>query len=63
LRRQAKRLGVKPKAVIADAGYGGEENYAYLENNIKTIGDTINPHGLGGIQGLTCIEFLEIFAY
>ena len=32
LRRQAKRLGVKPKVVIADAGYGGEENYAYLEN-------------------------------
>jgi len=32
LRRQAKRLGVKPKAVIADAGYGGEENYRYLEN-------------------------------
>jgi transposase len=32
LRRQAKRLGVKPKTVIADAGYGGEENYAYLEN-------------------------------
>jgi transposase len=32
LRRQAKRLGLKPKAVIADAGYGGEENYAYLEN-------------------------------
>ena len=32
LRRQAKRLGVKPKTVIADAGYGGEENYQYLEN-------------------------------
>ena len=32
LRRQAKRLGVKPKVVIADAGYGGEENYRYLEN-------------------------------
>jgi len=32
LRRQAKRLGVKPKVAIADAGYGGEENYAYLEN-------------------------------
>jgi hypothetical protein len=32
LRRQAKRLGVKPKVVIADAGYGGQENYAYLEN-------------------------------
>jgi hypothetical protein len=36
LRRQAKRLGVKPKVVIADAGYGGEENYAYLENK-KTV--------------------------
>jgi len=32
LRRQAKRLGIKPKVVIADAGYGGEENYVYLEN-------------------------------
>jgi len=32
LRRQAKRLGRKPKVVIADAGYGGEENYTYLEN-------------------------------
>jgi hypothetical protein len=32
LKRQKKRLGVKPKAVIADAGYGSEENYAYLEN-------------------------------
>ena len=32
LRRQAKRLGVRPKVVIADAGYGGEENYRYLEN-------------------------------
>jgi hypothetical protein len=32
LMRQAKRLGVKPKVVIADAGYGSEENYAYLEN-------------------------------
>ena len=32
LRRQAGRLGVKPKAVITDAGYGSEENYRYLEN-------------------------------
>jgi hypothetical protein len=32
LRRQAKRLGVRPKAVTADAGYGGQENHAYLEN-------------------------------
>jgi transposase len=32
LRRQARRLGVKPEAVITDAGYGSEENYAYLEN-------------------------------
>ena len=29
---QARRLGVKPKVVIADAGYGSEENYRYLEN-------------------------------
>ena len=32
LRRQKQRLGVKPKVVIADAGYGSEENYRYLEN-------------------------------
>jgi transposase len=32
LRRQVKRLGVKPKVVIADAGYGSEENYQYLKN-------------------------------
>jgi hypothetical protein len=32
MRRQKKRLGVVPKAVIADAGYGSEENYRYLEN-------------------------------
>ena len=32
LRRQEKRLGLKPEAVITDAGYGSEENYAYLEN-------------------------------
>jgi transposase len=32
LRRQRKRLGVKPKVVITDAGYGSEENYVYLEN-------------------------------
>jgi hypothetical protein len=32
MKRQAKRLGVKPKVVITDAGYGGEENYGYLEN-------------------------------
>jgi len=32
LRQQAKRLGIKPKVIIADAGYGGEENYRYLEN-------------------------------
>jgi hypothetical protein len=31
LRWQAERLGVKPKAVITDAGYGSEENYLYLE--------------------------------
>jgi transposase len=32
MRRQKKRLGVVPKVVIADAGYGSEENYRYLEN-------------------------------
>jgi transposase len=32
LKRQKKRLGIKPKVVIADAGYGSEENYRYLEN-------------------------------
>jgi hypothetical protein len=32
LRRQKKRLGVRPQTVIADAGYGSEENYRYLEN-------------------------------
>jgi len=32
LKRQAKRLGEKPKAAITDAGYGSQENYAYLEN-------------------------------
>jgi len=36
LKRQAKRLGVKPKVVIADAGYGGEENYRYLESRQTT---------------------------
>ncbi|MGG3311786.1 hypothetical protein ABER23_30805 [Paenibacillus lautus] len=25
-------LGTLPKTVVADAGYGGEENYAYLES-------------------------------
>lgn len=25
-------LGKLPSTIIADAGYGGEENYAYLEN-------------------------------
>jgi transposase len=32
LRRQKKRLGEKPEVIIADAGYGSEENYVYLEN-------------------------------
>jgi len=36
LKEQKKRLGVKPKAVITDAGYGSEENYAYLENQKTT---------------------------
>jgi len=32
LRRQARRLGKEPEAVITDAGYGSEENPACLEN-------------------------------
>jgi hypothetical protein len=38
LRKQKKRLGKDPKVVIADAGYGSEENYAYLENKrVKAV--------------------------
>ena len=36
LKRQTKLLGTKSKVVIADAGYGSEENYLYLENR-KTV--------------------------
>jgi hypothetical protein len=36
LRKQKKRLGQDPKRVIADAGYGSEENFAYLENKRAT---------------------------
>ena len=32
LKRQKQRLGVTPKVLIADAAYGSEENYRYLEN-------------------------------
>jgi hypothetical protein len=32
LKKQKKRLRVRPKAVVTDAGYGSEENYIYLEN-------------------------------
>jgi hypothetical protein len=32
LDRMQARLGTKPAQVIADAGYGGEENYQYLED-------------------------------
>jgi transposase len=32
LKRQKKRFGMSPQVVIADAGYGSEENYEYLEN-------------------------------
>jgi transposase len=32
MRQQKKRLGTVPKVVIADAGYGSEANYLYLEN-------------------------------
>ncbi|AKG37723.1 transposase [Paenibacillus durus ATCC 35681] len=31
LKQLQRRLGQLPKTVVADAGYGGEENYAYLE--------------------------------
>jgi hypothetical protein len=38
LRRQGKRLEVKPKTVIVDAGYGSEENYANLANRrVKAV--------------------------
>lgn len=33
LEQVRERLGVAPKAVIADAGYGSEENYTYLEQH------------------------------
>ena len=36
LKKQKKRLGVKPNVVITDAGYGSEENYVYLENQGMT---------------------------
>ncbi|MCL2210237.1 MAG: transposase [Treponema sp.] len=44
LRKQAKRLGTKPKAVITDAGYGSEENYSYLENKSMTSVITYNTY-------------------
>lgn len=31
LKQVKERLGKIPKTIVADAGYGGEENYAYLE--------------------------------
>ena len=38
LKKQKKRLGVKPQVVVTDAGYGSEENYVYLENQgIKAV--------------------------
>jgi hypothetical protein len=37
LRKQKKRLGQGPKRVIADTGYGSEENFAYLENKRVTV--------------------------
>jgi len=30
-----QQLGILPKRIIADAGYGSEENYSYLENYVK----------------------------
>ncbi|MDT0126151.1 transposase [Paenibacillus sp. RRE4] len=35
LDHQEEMLGQKPKTVIADAGYGSEENYSYLEEKIS----------------------------
>jgi hypothetical protein len=32
LNEEKELLGVTPKAVITDAGYGSEENYQYLED-------------------------------
>jgi transposase len=38
LKKVKETLGHLPKTVIADAGYGGEENYAYLEKeNIEAL--------------------------
>ncbi|MDR1619022.1 MAG: transposase [Treponema sp.] len=36
LRKQKKRSGQNPERVIADAGYGSGENFAYLENKRVT---------------------------
>jgi len=33
LENMNRRLGILPQRVIADAGYGSQENYAYLENH------------------------------
>ena len=42
-----KRLGCKFKTVIADAGYGSEENYDYLEEKEIT----------GAIKYQTCYQY------
>jgi transposase len=44
LKRQKKRLGVKPKVVITDAGYGSEENYVYLESQGITAAVKYNTY-------------------
>jgi hypothetical protein len=31
------QLGILPKRIIADAGYGSEENYQYLENRARQL--------------------------
>ncbi|SEN69439.1 Transposase DDE domain-containing protein [Paenibacillus sophorae] len=46
LKQLQKRLGQLPKTVVADAGYGGEENYAYLEEeNCEALVNTIRSTG------------------
>jgi hypothetical protein len=36
LNQYSEQYNIKPEVVTADAGYGSEENYAYLENNDTT---------------------------
>lgn len=41
-----KRLDCKFKTVIADAGYGSEENYDYLEEKEITLDDILDFHAM-----------------